>query len=308
MELRHLRYFIAVAEELHFGRAAKRLHMAQPPLSQQIRALELELGVTLLARTQRSVRLTEPGRLFLAEARRTVAQAEHAMMVARRAGRGEGGRLRVGFLSTAMYGRLPAIIRAFTAEHPHVVLELHELTTLAQGDALQAGTVDAAFLRLDDAGLAAHRAKGLALEAAWREPYVVAVPAGHPLAAAASIRAGDLRDAGFVLFPRSASPPVHDHITQLCRQAGFEPRIVQEAAVMPTLLAYVAAGIGVTIAPASLAGLALEGVAFRPLAEPGFDTQMAIVWRPEDGSPVLAAFVAAVRAARGDCGDGVSER
>lgn len=295
MELRHLRYFIAVAEELHFGRAARRLHIAQPPLSQQIRALEDELGVRLLDRNQRSVALTHAGALFLEEAYKTVAQADQAIRVAQRASRGEIGRLRIGFVSSIAYGPFPVRLRAFRERFPHVALELHELTTTSQTEALLKGTVDLGLFRQEAESAHAPRVEGLRMDLLRTEPFVVALPESHPLADRARIALSELHAEDFVLFPRTSNPGLHDYLVRGCRQAGFEPRIVQEADLMQTLVSLAAAGLGVTLTPSSLQSLQRLGAVYRPLAEPALESRIMAAWREDDASPVLAALLETLR-------------
>jgi len=295
MELRHLRYFIAVAEELHFGRAAQRLHMAQPPLSQQIRALEDAIGVRLFDRTQRSVALTAAGGLFLEEAYKTLAQAEHAVRVAQRASRGEIGRVRIGFVSSIAYGPFPTLLRAFRERSPGVALELHEQTTTSQTEALLTGSVDLGLFRLDAESARVQRHVGLQVEPLRTEPFVVALPEAHPLAARSRIALADLKDEDFVLFPRASNPGLHDYLVLACRKAGFEMRVVQEADLMQTLVSLVAAGLGVTLTPASLQSLQRMGAVYRPLEEPALESQIMAAWREDDASPVLAALLETLR-------------
>ncbi|MNK32068.1 HTH-type transcriptional regulator BenM [compost metagenome] len=295
MELRHLRYFIAVAEELHFGRAAQRLHMAQPPLSQQIRALEDMIGVRLFDRTQRSVALTAAGALFLEEAYKTLAQAEHAVRVAQRASRGEIGRVRIGFVSSIAYGPFPTLLRAFRERSPGVALELHEQTTTSQTEALLTGTVDLGLFRLDAESARVQRPMGIQVEPLRTEPFVVALPEAHPLASRSRIALADLKDEDFVLFPRASNPGLHDYLVLACRKAGFEMRVVQEADLMQTLVSLVAAGLGVTLTPASLQNLQRMGAVYRPLEEPALESQIMAAWREDDASPVLAALLETLR-------------
>ena len=292
MELRHLRYYVAVAEELHFGRAAARLGIAQPPLSQQIRRLEDELGVLLLRRTRRRVELTEAGRVFLEEARRTLAQAEQAMRAAQRAQRGEIGRLDIGYVGSAAYDALPEALRAFRDRFPDVELGLHELSTAQQAQALHERRLDVGFLRppLYDAALV-H-------EVIVREPLVVALPATHPLASQRRIPLRALATEPFILYPRSVAPGPYDQLMSLCRAAGFSPRVTQEAVEMQTIAGLVAAGIGVALVVATVQDLRSGGVVYRALADAAPTMDLALAWCADDPSRVLAAFraVAADRA------------
>lgn len=295
MELRHLRYFVAVAEELHFGRAARRLHMAQPPLSQQIRALESELGVTLFDRTQRSVALTAAGRVLLEGAYQTLALVDRTVQATQQAARGERGRLRIGLVSSAAFSNLPAIMRAFGRRAPEVTMELQELTTPGLLRALEEGAIDVGFFRLEEGQMLPEQAVELCHEGVMREAYVVALPEQHPLAARPVVPLADLAGEDFVMFPRRLNPGLHDLITRHCRAAGFEPHITQEATLMQTLVSLVAGGLGVTFIPASMEALRMGGVVYRPLAESGLETRLQAVWRCDDTHPVLQAFLATMR-------------
>ncbi|HEY7063164.1 MAG TPA: LysR family transcriptional regulator [Chloroflexota bacterium] len=292
MELRHLRYFVAVAEELHFGRAAARLHIAQPPLSRQIQQLEAELGVALFDRGQRRVRLTDAGAVFLGEARAVLARAEQAAEAARRAARGEVGSLVIGFIGAASYSVLPAVVPAFRARLPAAELVLHEMTTAEQLDALRAGRIRAGFVRPPVAGPA------LAAEIILREPLVVALPAGHPLAARRRLAVAALADEPWVLFPRRLAADLYDQIMALCERAGFRPRVAQEALQMQTVARLVGAGSGVSLVPRSVQQLHGAGVAYRPLRDaPAAAVEMAIAWRRDDASALLRQFLAVARRA-----------
>ncbi len=289
MELRHLRYFVAVAEELHFGRAAEKLSIAQPPLSQQIRRLEDELGLRLFERTRRKVGLTHAGQEFLNEARRTLAQAEHAVRVARRADQGEVGQLAVGFVDSALYRALPSVLRIFHERFPEVELALFELGSADQFGLLRDGRLHAGFVRssADDSRL--HQ------ETIFRELLMAALPRSHPLAERKKICLRELAQDPFVIFFRTRGAGFYDEIVTLCQQAGFSPRVVQEANGMQAVVSLVAARIGVAIVPASITKLRMEGVVYKPLCRPQALTAMTLVWRRDDHSPVLRAFVEVVR-------------
>mgnify|MGYP005820119093 CR=1 FL=1 len=291
MELRHLRYFVAVAEELHFGRAALRLHRAQPPLSQQIRQLEAELGSPLFLRAHRRVRLTEAGRAFLDGARATLARAEQAIAEARRAARGETGALAVGFVASATYGLVPALFRAFRRRHPGVALSLSELSTAEQLAALRAGTIHLGLGRppADDPALAA--------EPLLDEPLWVALSAGHRLARGRAVPLPALAAEPFVLFPRRPRPGWADRILGHCLEAGFRPAVAQEALELSTALALVAAGMGVTLVPGSVRTRRLAGVVYRPLAPPAPVTRLLALYRRDDAPPAAARFLEVARAA-----------
>lgn len=289
IDLRQLRQFVAVAEEGHFGRAAERLGMAQPPLSQAILRLEQQVGHALFTRRPR-VRLTAAGEVLLGTARRTLAQVEAGVDAARRAGRGEAGRLTIGFAASVLPGVLPGIVRAYRDAYPGVELRLRELATAAQADALRDGSIDVGFLRqpAEDAELAC--------EPLLREPFAAVLPPGHPLGAARRVRLGALAGEPFVLFPRAVAPTLHDQVNALCAAAGFAPRIVQEAQEWLTIVGLVEAGLGVSVVPASFRRLRWGGVVYRPLTPTGAATVVSLCWRRADLSPTAAAFVQTARA------------
>jgi DNA-binding transcriptional LysR family regulator len=293
MELRHLRYFATVAEELHFGRAAEKLHISQPPLSTQIRALEEELGVTLLNRTQRHVSLTQAGHAFLGEARQILARLDQAVLMTRRAGRGEIGELVVGFISVADYNVLPIVLREFRRRFPLVNLTLRESTTDAQTRDLIAGRIDVGFLLPPVSDPAISSAPIL------REPLIVALPERHPLASKpGKLALALLSDAPFILFPRTMAPGLYDDILSFCRSAGFSPRVEQEAVQMQTIISLVSAELGVALIPASLTHLQRTGVTYKSLKESSPLIQIHLAWRTGDDLPALRVFVdLALRAA-----------
>ncbi len=288
MELRHLRYFVAVAEELHFGRASTRLGIAQPPLSQQIRQLERELGAALFNRTKRRVELTPAGRAFLEHTRQILAETERAKRVVRRAGRGEIGRLAIGFVSSADLDVLPRVLRVWNERFPDVEVELHALLTAAQVDALQRGRLDVGFIRLpaDETTLV--------VESIRREPLVVALSERHRLARAKRVRLGDLASETMLLFARHTAPGYFDVFIGACRRAGFTPRLLAPGS-MQTNLALVSAGLGVSLMPASIRNLRRSGVVYRPLAPPVTQVEMAIAYRRDEPSAIVTAFLQTVR-------------
>lgn len=260
IELRHLRYFVAVAEELHFGRAALRLHLAQPPLSQQIRKLEAILGYPLFDRTSRSVALTAAGTAFLERAQRTLRNVQRDIDEARSIGRGEVGSLHVGFVGSAMLTTLPAIFRAYREAFPLVRLHLHESFTSKVIEGLQNGTLDAGLLRDGDA------TPGLASTPIYTEPFVAVLPASHPRAKQKSISPAALRHDPFIHYPQSAGHRAFEKPLALCEEHGFRPRIAQEASHWLTILRLIGAGLGVSIAPACVRQIASPEVACIPLA------------------------------------------
>ena len=292
MELRHLRYAVALADELHFARAAARLHIAQPPLSQQIKALEGELGVRLFDRTSRRVGLTDAGAAFIAEARRTLASADQAIEAARRAARAETGRLAVGYVSSASYELLPAVLRAFRRRAPDVLLVLEEMNSSEQSRGVLAGTLDLGFVRRPPP-----TDRRLAGTVVRREPIVAAVPRDHALAAARAIRLRELALEPFVIFPARPRPSWADVALDLCRGAGFEPRVVQEAVEMVSALSLVAAGIGIALVPGGVRAVPRPGVVFRPLT-PAPSSEVMLIRRNEPPTALIARFLEVVVATR----------
>ena len=289
LELRHLRYFVAVAEELHFGRAAQRLGMAQPPLSQQIQRLEQIIGARLFERTSRRVQLTDAGTALLPDARRLLAGAEAALLAARRAGRGEQGELWVAFAATVMFLALPEIIRAFRDRFPGVHLDLREMPTGPQLAGIKAGEIDIGFVREPEPD------PELDIVTVMREPLRIAVPKGHPLASRATISVRHLADEPFVLFPAELAPGLHAQVMSLCRAAGFTPRVVEESRELYTSVSLVEAGIGVSILPASVEKLGWRGVRDRAIPSASAETRIAAAWRKDRGRPVVEAFMGVVQ-------------
>ncbi len=290
MELRQLRYFVAVAEELHFRRAAARLHISQPPLSQQISALEHELGVRLLERTRRRVELTPAGEAFLRDARAMLAELDVAAATARAIAAGQVGRLRVGFVGSALLSIVPATVQRFRRARPGVEVELRERSTVEALRALETGVIDVALVRPPiDAGA------DLRTEIVIRERTIAAIPAGHELAKLRRIPLARLAGEPLVLFPRSQAPGYHDLLTGRLAATGTSPHVVQYAPEMLTIIGLVAAGIGVSPVPASVAHLALDGVTYRPLNRAP-DTELVAVTRAGRESALAQAFVADARA------------
>ncbi len=289
MELRHLRYFVAVAEELHFGRAAERLCISQPPLSMQIQQLEAELGFQLFYRTKRRVELTAAGEHFLDEARDILGSLEFAIGAARRTARGDTGRLRIGFVGSAIYGALPASLSTFRKRYPDVELSLRELASGRQARALQEKRIDVGFARpgLDD--------PEIVCETVLRELLVAAAPAAHRLAANDRGELGSLAEEPFILFPRHPKPSYGDYLVSVCEAAGFTPHVVQEVAEMHTAIGLVAAGIGVSLVPASVQSDVRPGLVYRRIATPAPVTALTIVYRRNESSPVVREFLRAAR-------------
>jgi DNA-binding transcriptional LysR family regulator len=288
IELRHLRYVVVLAEELHFGRAAARLGIAQPPLSQQIQRLERLLGSRLFERTSRRVQLTDAGQAFLAEARRALLVVDNAVEAARRAGRGETGELRVAFAATVMFVHLPRIIREFRTRFPGVHLDLREMPTGPQLVALKAGDIDIGFVREPRPD------PELEIVTVMREPLRIAVNKSHPLAAKPTLAVRHLADEPFVLFPEELAPGLYAQVMGLCRAAGFTPRVVEESRELYTSVSLVEAGVGVSILPASVEKLGWRGVRYRPIPSAAAETRIAAAWRRDRARPVLVAFMRVV--------------
>ena len=286
MELRHLRYFVTVAEELHFGRAAKKLHISQPPLSMQIRALEAELGVMLFNRTQRSVALTQSGNALLGEARHILTRVDQAVLMTRRVSRGEIGELAIGFISVADYNVLPVVLREFRRAFPLVNLTLRKSTTDAQIRDLLAGRIDVGFV------LPPINEPSLESLPILREPLIAALPDKHPLARkAGKLVLEKLKDAPFILFPRPYAPGLYDDVVSCCKAAGFSPRVEQEAIQMQTIVSLVSAELGVALIPASLTNLRRTGVTYKELKAGSPLTEVHLAWRRGDDLPALRVFV-----------------
>lgn len=286
MELRHLTYFVTVAEELHFGRAARRLFMSQPPLSQQIKQLEEEIGVVLLTRTKRQVLLTAAGEVFLGEARKILAHARHAVEAARRAARGEVGQLSVGFVSSAVYGQVPALFRLMRSRYPRVSLLLQDLTSEEQVEALKVNSIDVGIIRPPVVD-----AESLAMRVIWQEAFMVALPESNPLSRQEEITIEELAEESFIQISRHVAPGYYDQCIRICARAGFAPRIVQEARTLPTIVSLIASGMGLSILPTSLLSLQRSRVVYRPLKHPAPTTDLAVIWRPADESPTLRSFL-----------------
>jgi DNA-binding transcriptional LysR family regulator len=293
MELRHLRYFVAVAEELHFGRAAERLHIAQPPLSRQIRDLERELDTPLFERGTRGVTLTAAGRAFLPEARLTIAQAERAVRTAQRAAAGETGRLRVGFVEAASYGGvLPDVLGFFRLHLPNIGLSLFEMDDAEQADAFRDGRIDVGILHEPPADAD----KLLHVEPVYGDRLVAALPEASRLVEREPLPLGAFAGEPLVLFPRSAAPALYDQLLARFRKAGVSPHVVQEAAGWHTAAGLVAAGVGTAFVPSALAELRRPGVVYRSVDGLTVELRVVAAWKRRERSPVRDRFVTALRA------------
>ena len=289
IELRQLRYFQTVAEELHFGRAAVRLNMTQPPLSQTIQALEAELGEQLFARTNRSVILTPAGEALLTEARRLLLQASLLPDLVRQAASGETGRLALAFVSTADYSVLPGFLREFRAHYPQVMIELREATTDVQIDELVNQRIDVGLLipPLPEKMLAP-----LDYLPVLSEPLILAAPKGlSALKGKQPVSLKALGDLPLIIFPRRIAPGLHDAILATFRAAGLTPRIGQEAIQMQTIVSLVSAGMGIALVPQSVSNLKRPGVEYRILRGKTPLVEIGLAWRRDNASPVLQAFL-----------------
>jgi DNA-binding transcriptional LysR family regulator len=300
VELRHLRYFIAVAEELNFSRAAERLHMAQPPLSAAIRQLERELGVDLFTRTTREVTLTDAGRVFLEGARRTLEEADRAAEDAKRAGAGELGRLRLAYSWSTRFETLPALGRTFRAGHPGVELLAQEMWNARMAPAFRSGSIDLAL------SLCPEIAAELDLAPIRKERLVALLPEAHPLSGEEAISLSSLADEEFVLFPRDIAPRLHDTFVAIYRRAGFEPRLRSESFHTGWDLGVLADIPAIAIAPQTVASGLPEGIVAVALSEPTDSLETCLVWRSDERSPAVAAFVGVAQSAFGQAPSGSS--
>lgn len=289
IELRHLRYFLAVAETFHFGKAAQKLGIAQPPLSQQIRNLERMLGYALFDRTTRGVKLTTVGQFFRERAVNTLARMQDDLEMARRLGAGKEGVLNVGFSGSVMLTALPKAIEAYRRVRPSVELRLRELVTAEQISALLDGTLTIGFLRDGEAR------DGLLLESIFREPYIAVLPSRHKLARKKVLFPVDLKDERFVLFARRMGNLAYDRTVACCEEAGFRPKVVQDAPQWPTVLRLVAAGLGVSIAPVCVGNLMLPGITYRKMRGGEHWSSVDIGFRSDLQNPAAEAFLQIVR-------------
>jgi DNA-binding transcriptional LysR family regulator len=283
IELRHLRYFVAVAEELHFGRAAEKLHMAQPPLSQQIKRLETLLGCELFIRTSRAVSLTAAGDALLERSGRLIARVKDDVEFVRRVGRGEKGKLRVGFVGSAMLTRLPETLHEYRRLFPDVELQLQEMYTASILDGLQQYSIDVGIVR--DGDLTPNLESIPILE----ERLIAIVPRRHALAARFRIRVVQLTDEPFVFYPQSAGRTAWERTMQVCDAHGFRPTVVQEAPHWVTIVSLVGAGLGVSIAPECIAKITTGNVVSRPLTHRA-SSFLNLAYRPNETSPVVREF------------------
>jgi DNA-binding transcriptional LysR family regulator len=283
MELRRIQYFVAVAEEAHFGRAAERLRMAQPPLSQQIKALEAEMGVVLFHRTTRKVELTPAGERFLDRARAILADVDDAVTEAGQVAAGMVGRIAIGFTGSATYDLLPSLVRVLRADLPGIELDIHgEMLTPDQVTALTDGTLDLGLLRPPV------RNTALEVQVLRREPLIAVLPEHHPLAVHDRVRLADLRDDPFITYPSHNRSVVYEAVIDACQRAGFVPASVNEVSETSTMVSFVAAGLGVALVPASVQHLRITGATYLPLAGTTQEVELALATRAGETSPHVA--------------------
>ncbi len=291
VDLKQLRYFIAVAEEASFSRAAAKLHITQPPLSTRIKQLEEEIGVALLERSTRSVQLTEAGGVLLGEARQLFVQLERSLQTTQRVGHGEIGNLALGFVPSAANSAFPPLLKTFRQKYPDVAISLHEMSPAEQVEHLHAKRIDAAFFYLPSGSQPPFGYPDLDSQAVVQEPLVAIFPKGHPLTAWRRIDPGLLAGEPFILVAAHRGPGLRGIILEQCRKAGFMPDVVQEATLIQTIGGLVASGVGIALVPASLRRLQNTGVDYRPLQGEAPTVSMGIVWRRNEVSKILQAFL-----------------
>ncbi|MFG3227344.1 LysR family transcriptional regulator [Kitasatospora sp. NPDC048194] len=289
LPLPQLHAFVVLAEELHFGHAAARLGIAQPPLSQQIRRLEDKVGYALFNREPGRIDLTPAGRELLPAARHALSHLAAALTAAREVGSGRAGRLRIGFAASLALTVLPSLLRNFRQRFPAVDLDIAEMTTTPQLAALRDRTIDIGLLREPPP----HDAE-LDFETVLTEAFVAVLPASHPLAARRTVPVEEMADCPFVLLPRAVGPPLYDQITDLCTAAGFTPHVTQHAVEWQTVCALVETGLGVSLAPESIRRIRLKGVAFRRISPDTVRTRVAVAWRKNDTNPLIRAVLTAL--------------
>jgi DNA-binding transcriptional LysR family regulator len=286
---RLLKQFVAVAEQLHFGRAAHQLHMAQPPLSQAIKHLEELIGVQLLSRTKHSVTLTPAGLSFLEDAREWLAHERRAIDMARRAGKGVTGRATIGFVGSVSYALLPKLLREFRARYPEIHIDLRELTSTEQVDGLRNGRIDVGIVRLPLSDAA-----DIALHVIETERFIAVLPRDHPLADKDGIHLRELEQENFMVFPPDKIPSLHAKFLFACEQAGFSPRIALQAWQMASMVSLVAAGMGVALLPAQVRNSPHQGVVYKDLLDVSehLELKIAVAWRSEKQSAGVLAMQA----------------
>jgi DNA-binding transcriptional LysR family regulator len=291
MDLRHMRYFIAVADELHFTRAAEKLRIAQPALSKQIRDLEDEVGATLLNRSGRSISLSDAGRVFYERASLALQAAEAALVETRRAQRGETGKIAIGFFEQSAYTLLPPILRAYRLSFPDVDVQLRWLSVTAQCDALRRGDTDVAFIRSIANLGPIDGLDQLSAIKLHREKFVLAIPEAHHLRARETVKIAECANEPFVGYPEAFAPDFHAMVMRQCALHGFSPRLSLEVGQSYTLLGLVSAGTGIAFVPASAQKMKFEGVLFKRLDDELPEIEIYLAWRAQKPSALLAAFI-----------------
>ncbi|MEK8048726.1 LysR family transcriptional regulator [Ideonella sp. DXS22W] len=290
MELRHLRYFVCVADEQNIGRAALRLHISQPPLTRQIQQLEEQLGAQLFRRTSRGVALTDAGRVLYDDARNILAMAERAAERTHKAAQGLLGRVDVAIFGSAIFGAIPMLLRRFREAYPEVSIVLHTMSKEEQLDALHHQRITLAFNRL------MRPVDGLVSETLLTEPLYVAMPSGHPLSARTAVTLQELEGQPMVLYPTGSRPSFLDRVLAMCRDAGFAPQVAQEVSDAVHAVALVATGFGVCLVPHSATAMALPGVVYRPLHHPPQSrVDLCCIYREDDASEILQALLGSMR-------------
>jgi len=290
MELRHLRYFVAVAENCNFTKAAAKLHLAQPSLTRQIHNLEEEIGVRLLDRSKSQVGLTEEGRSFLVDARRILALAAESILAVQRLGRGETGQLNIAYLSNSDFELLPETLGAFRQTFPHIALNLFDMVPAEQFRALEARKIDLGFVGLQPPATLGH----LQWESIASHRTVVVLPAKHPLARKSQVSLRELKTMFFVGMSEKTHPGFRNWLNGTCQQAGFTPRILQDAELEPALMTFVAEGLGVSLARERIKKLPHPGVAFRPVTPP-VSSDYCIAWNRSNDSRALQQYIEIVK-------------
>lgn len=285
MEFRQLRYFVAVAEELNFSRAAKRLYISQQALSKQISDLEKELEIQLFDRTKYYVKLTEAGAVFLNESRQVLDRVKNAVQLSRRAARGEIGQIKISFVASALHSVLPKILRIFRENYPDVEIIMNEQCTHYQERSLLKNEIDLGFLYLPIED------KSFNIQPILEDNLVVVLPKKHPLANLEKLSLKDLKNESFILHPRNEGPVLYDRIISLCEAAGFVPKIVQEVSTSKTRIGWVAADLGISFVFASLQNLINSEVVYKQINEVDISLKLALVWRKDNSSLVLQEFL-----------------
>lgn len=292
MNLRHMRYFIAVADELHFTKAAERLHLAQPALSKQIRDLEEELGVTLLVRTGRTIELSDAGRVFYEKASQILRATESTIIETQRAQRGETGKIAVGFFEQTAYTLLPPILQAYREDFPDVNIQMRWYSVLEQQEALNQGNVDVAFIRsIKDGSRFASHPENITMRKLHREQFVLAAPVSHPFSSRESVAIKECAVESFVGYTENFAPDFYAMIQRLCAKSGFLPKTSLEVGQTYTLLGLVSAGVGIAFVPASAQKMKFEGVIFKPVKDELPDIEIYLAWTQRKPSPALGAFI-----------------